>query len=65
MPAMGTMAAITMVKEEWKCVSMECLEQSVMWAGTSWMPKWLAVNLASMVGRISCLLYVAGSSASI
>ena len=56
MPAMGTMAATTMVKEEWKCVSMERLEQSVMWAGTSWMPKSLAVNLVSMVGEISCLI---------
>ena len=40
---------------------MEHLEQSAMWAGTSWMPKWLAVNLASMVGEISCVSYVAGS----
>ena len=37
--AMGTMAATTMVKEEWRCISMEHLEQSVMWAGTNWMPK--------------------------
>ena len=34
---------------------MEHLEQSVMWAGTSWMPKWLAVNLTSMVGN-NCLV---------
>ena len=37
------------VREEWRCVSTEHLEQSVMWAGTSWMPKWLVVNLAIMV----------------
>ena len=49
MPAMGTIAVTSTVREEWRCVSMEHLEQSVMWAGTSWMPKWLAVNLASMV----------------
>ena len=30
---------------------MKHLEQSVMWAGMSWMPKWLAVNLTSMVGN--------------
>ena len=46
---MGTMAATTMVKEEWRCVSTEHLEQSVTWAGTSWMPKWLAVNLVLTV----------------
>ena len=50
MPAMGTpQMAISTIKEEWKCVSMEHLEQSVMWVGTSWMPKWLVANLAIMV----------------
>ena len=36
---------------------MEHLEQSVMWAGMSWMPKWLAVNLASMVS-IHCISHI-------
>ena len=50
MPAMGTaQMAIPTIKEEWRCVSTEHLEQSVMWAGTSWMPKWLVANLAIMV----------------
>ena len=48
---MGTMAATTMVREEWRCVSTEHLEQSVMWAGTSWMPKWLVGNLVSIVSK--------------
>ena len=47
---MGTpQMAIPTIKGEWRCVSMERLEQSVMWGGTSWMPKWLVVNLAIMV----------------
>ena len=48
---MRTMAATTMVREELRCVSTEHLEQSVMWAGTSWMPKWLAGNLVSIVSK--------------
>ena len=48
--AMGTpQMVLPTVREEWRCVSTEHLEQSVMWAGTSWMPKWLVVNLAIMV----------------
>ena len=46
MPVLGTIAATCMLKEEWRYVSTERLEQSVMWAGTSWMPKWLVANLA-------------------
>ena len=34
-------------REEWKCALMEHLEQSVMWAGTNWMLKLLAMNLAT------------------
>ena len=48
----------SMSREEWRCVSMEHLEQSVMWAGTNQMLKLLAVNLATTrqasVGRPSC-----------
>ena len=43
------------MREEWRCALMEHLEQSVMWAGTNWMLKLLAVNLATtgqvLVGR--------------
>ena len=47
---MGTpQMLLSTVKEEWRCVSTEHMEQSAMWAGTSWMPKWLVVNLAIMV----------------
>ena len=35
------------IREEWRCALMEHLEQYVMWAGTSWMLKLLAVNLAT------------------
>ena len=35
---------------------MEHLEQSVMWAGTSWMPKWLVVNLVTMVSTDAYLI---------
>ena len=31
------MAATIMVKEEWRCVSMEHLVQSVVWADMSWL----------------------------
>ena len=34
---MGIMAATIMVKEEWRCVSMEHLVQSVVWADMSWL----------------------------
>ena len=67
MPAMGTIAVTSTVRGEWRCVSTEHLEQSVMLAGTSWMPKWLAVNLASIVSKDSCLKcsYFASSQTAI
>ena len=47
-------------REEWRCALMEHLEQSVMWAGTNWMLKLLAVNLATIwrvsVHRLACLV---------
>ena len=50
----------TILREEWRCALMEHLEQSVMWAGTNWMLKLLAVNLAStqqvLVCRHTCLV---------
>ena len=54
------------IKEEWRCVSMEHLEQSVMWAGTSWMLKWLVGNLVSLVSKDSCVCsYFASSQTAI
>ena len=51
---------LSMLREEWRCALMEHLEQSVMWAGTNWMLKLLAVNLASTqqvsVGRHPCFV---------
>jgi len=47
-----------MFREEWRCALMEHSEQSVMWAGTNWMLKLLAVNLATTqqvsVCRLAC-----------
>ena len=45
----------TMLREEWRCALMEHLEQSVMWAGTNWMLKLLAVNLATMQQVSVCI----------
>ena len=36
-----------MFREECRCALMEHMEQSVMWAGTNWMLRLLAVNLAT------------------
>ena len=41
-------------REEWRCALMEHSEQSVMWAGTNWMLKLLAVNLASTQPVLVC-----------
>ena len=47
-PAAGLPQLVpTILREEWRCALMEHLEQSVMWAGTNWMLKLLAVNLAT------------------
>ena len=45
-----------MFREEWRCALMEHLEQSVMWAGTNWMLKLLAVNLATTQQTLVCRL---------
>jgi len=56
-PAMGTpQMVLSTFREEWRCVSMKHMEQSVMWAGTSWMPKWLVVNMAIMVSTDTYLI---------
>ena len=44
----------TMLREEWRCALMEHSEQSVMWAGTNWMLKLLAVNLATTQQVLVC-----------
>ena len=47
-PAAGLPQLVpTILREEWRCALMEHSEQSVMWAGTNWMLKLLAVNLAT------------------
>ena len=51
-----TQMVLPTVREEWRCVSMKHMEQSVMWAGTSWMLKWLVVNLAIMVSTDAYLI---------
>jgi len=55
-PAVGLPQLVpSTMREEWRCALMEHLEPSVMWAGTNWMLKLLAVNLATtgqvLVGR--------------
>ena len=47
-PAAGLPQLVpTILRDEWRCALMEHSEQSVMWAGTNWMLKLLAVNLAT------------------
>ena len=55
-PASGQPQLVpSMFRDEWRCALMGHMEQSVMWAGTNWMLKLLAVNLATtqqfLVGR--------------